>query len=395
MRTNQKLNYLFMLYAFLIPLSRAGIIITTILIIISWIVEGDIKTKSKLILSNRFILSILSLFGLIFISVLWVEPQNYHLWFSYMNKFWYFLPLLALYTSIKKEFIDKIIYSFLVGMIISLFFSYGVLLDIVEGRSAVSFFMTNYIMYGIFLSISALYFIILAINHIDNRFKIIYITLSILFVYILFLNEARTGHFSFIIGIFVIGIIYRKQNLKTVISLLIFAILSTTIIYKFNNNFQNRVEAIDDNIEKISNDNLCNSIGGRVVTWQIAYDILQSEPIFGMGTGDHLIYLKDSMDIKLPNCKGMTDRIDYFHSQYIEIFAQNGLVGLFLLLSIFYYLWRVEIKNSNLKYLKYILITLFLAIFLADVPFRKQFAIALFVLISGLILAQNRIEKSE
>ena len=393
MKKENILNYLFMLYAFLIPLSRAGIIVVTILIMLSWFIEGGIKNKLKLILSNKFILSIFALFSLIFISILWVEESNYASWLHYMNKFWYFLPLLALYTSIKKEFIHKILYSFIIAMVISMLFSYGVILDIVDGRSAVSFFMTNYIMYGIFLAITSLYLIILAINNSNIIYKILYIFLSILFIYILFLNEARTGHFSFIIGVFVIGFIYTKQSIKMLLYLLIFAILSTTIIYNFNHNFRNRIIAIYNNVENIENNNLCNSIGGRLVTWQIAYDIFQSEPILGMGTGDHLIYLKESMDIRLPNCK-MTDRIDYFHSQYIEMLAQNGVVGLFLLIIIFYFLWKVDIKDKNLNYLKNILIVLFLAIFLADVPFRKQFAIALFSLISGVILAQQRMEKS-
>ena len=393
MKKENILNYLFILYAFLIPLSRAGIIVVTILIMLSWFIEGGIKDKLRVILSNKVILSIFALFGLIFISILWVEEKNYSLWFHYMNKFWYFLPLLALYTSIKKEFIHKILYSFIIAMVISMLFSYGVILDIVEGRSAVSFFMTNYIMYGIFLAIATLYLIVLAINNKSIGYKILYLFISSLFVYILFLNEARTGHFSFIFGLFTIGFIYFKQNIKTIISLLVFTILSTAIIYYFNTNFQNRVEAINDNLTNIENNNLCNSIGGRLVTWQIAYDIFQNEPILGMGTGDHLIYLKESMDIRLPNCE-MTDRIDYFHSQYIEMLAQNGIVGLFLLIIIFYFLWKVDIKDKNLKYLKSILIILFLAIFLADVPFRKQFAIALFSLISGIILAQQRIEKS-
>ena len=395
MQIDKILNYLFIAYAFLIPLSRAGIVIITILITITWIIEGDIKKKIGLIFSNKFIDSILSLFGLIFISFLWVEQQNYNLWFTYMNKFWYFLPLLALYTSTKKYFIDKIIYAFLIGMIINIIFSYGVVFDLIEGRSAVSFFMTNYIMYGIFLAISALYFIILAIDDREYRYKIIYTILSVLFIYILFLNEARTGHFSFIIGLFVIGFMYIKQNIKTISILLVSGILSTIFIYNISSNFQNRVISIKQNVDKISDGNLCNSIGGRVVTWQIAYDISKSEPIFGMGTGDHLIYLKESMAKKLPNCEGMTDRIDYFHGQYIEIFAQTGIVGLLLLLSIFYFLWKMKIKYNNLNYLKNILIILFLSIFLADVPFRKQFAIAIFVLISGLVLAQYRIEKRE
>lgn len=87
--------------------------------------------------------------------------------------------------------------------------------------------------------------------------------------------------------------------------------------------------------------------------------------------------------------------IVYFHGQYIEVVAQIGLLGLISFLAIFYFLIRIPIKNNIINNIKIILIMTFILVFFVDVPFRKQFSLALFALMSGIILRQRRVENEK
>ncbi len=387
------LNYLFVIYAFLIPISRAGIVLVTILMTILWFVDGDLKSKLNYIKKSSYIISIFIFIIFLFISILWSDATII-MGLDYIKKFWYLLPIIVISTSIKQEYIYKALYSFIISMVISLIASYGIVFELYDGRTAVSYFMKNHIMYSIFLGFTSLVLIVLSIYEDIKIKKALYIILTILFLIVLFLSSSRTGQFMFFIGLFGIMFITIKQKLKALTLFLVSFMITIILAYNYSEVFKNRINYAKSDIQQIYSGKLCNSIGGRVFTWKIAYEVFEESPILGVGSGAHLIYLKQRMDEdrEFNEC-ALKDMIDYFHGQYIEILAQGGLVGLIIFLSIFYFLWRVDLEDKKIDFIKYILIIIFLSVFLADVPFRKQFALALFALISGLILAQNRVEK--
>jgi len=391
-RSTDILNYLFLFYAFAIPLSRFGVVLATFLIFIFWLVEGNLKDKVDTILRSKFFLALFAYLSLLLISIIW--SQDIMGGIEYIRKFWYFLPIFALYTSLKEVYIKRVLYAFLLAMSISVVASIGILLGLYEGRTPISYFLNNHIMYSFFLSFSLLLIIILFMHEKDQKIKLLYSILFIVFLTVLFFSTSRSGQFIFFIGLFFIFFMLIKQKFKAIGLFVLSSIIIFMVAYTQSERFKQRVNYIHSDISNIMQGDKCNSLGGRVFTWQVAYAIAQDAPLLGLGVGDHAQYLKEQMheDEKFVQCKTLIDMIDYFHSQYIETSSSIGLLGLIVFLSVFYFLYQSKIKDREIDQIKVILLVIFLAIFIVDVLFRKQLALAFFSLIAGLVLAQSRVE---
>lgn len=394
---NNAINYIALLYAFSLPLSRAGIVVFSILLTLLWIIEGDFRKKFRQLAKNRFIISIVVFILFSLFSLLWVEEQNISKALKYISKYWYLITILPLATSLKHSYIPKVLYAFLAGMTVSMILSLGIYFEwwqIKEvTKESLSPFMYH-VFYSIFLALAGLFSLNFALHSKNRALQILYIILLILFTAILFLGIGRTGQAIFVIGLFVLLVSHFEHKLKAIAGAFVISIVLLGIFYSFNGTFKQRVDLVkSDTAQMIDNNQYCNSIGGRVFTWKVSYEIFQQHPILGLGIADHLDYLKNAMreDESFSKC-GFKDIINYFHGQYIEIFSQTGFVGLLLFLAIFYFFIQIKIKNKMLNNIKIILVVSFLCVFLVDVPFRKQFAVALFALISSLIILQKRVE---
>ena len=105
LNSNDILNYIFIFYAFCLPLSRAGIVLSLFLMVIFWIIEGNFKYKFKMIFSNKFILFSTILCIYLLITVFFKDSLSYD--FNHFKRLWYYLGLFIIITSIKKEYIFK------------------------------------------------------------------------------------------------------------------------------------------------------------------------------------------------------------------------------------------------------------------------------------------------
>ena len=90
---NKYINYLIIIYAFILPISRAGIVFFSALLTILWILEGDFKKKYLLLSQSKIILTILIFILFNIFSVLWSDYMLQSL--EYIQKYWYFLVLLS------------------------------------------------------------------------------------------------------------------------------------------------------------------------------------------------------------------------------------------------------------------------------------------------------------
>ena len=125
---NNYINYFIILYAFCLPISRAGISLSIVLIFLFWILEADFKRKYFEIKNNYFILAIFIFILYSFIAVLWSSDKIFAL--EYVKKYYHFLIIPIIFTSLKKEYIDKVFSAFLLGMLISEITSYGIFFEL-------------------------------------------------------------------------------------------------------------------------------------------------------------------------------------------------------------------------------------------------------------------------
>ncbi|MDT8339415.1 MAG: hypothetical protein RQ763_09460, partial [Sulfurimonas sp.] len=91
---NDYINYIFILYAFLLPISRAGISILTALLFILWLFSNNFSKKVEFIKSNSVILYFLAFIGFSLLSLFWSE--NVISGLAYIRKYLYFLVILVI-----------------------------------------------------------------------------------------------------------------------------------------------------------------------------------------------------------------------------------------------------------------------------------------------------------
>ena len=390
---NRLINYILILYAFILPLSRAGIVLFSLLLILFWFIEGGLKEKFFKLKNNKFAIALFVFIIFNIISLLWVESYNIKEAIRYIIKYWYLLVIFIIFTSMKREYIDKILIAFIVGMFISITISLGAYFEFWEFKRAtvenISPFM-HHIEYSIFLAITSLLLIYKTIYQDKKNLKILFAILTLLSIITLFLTLGRAGQLAFVVTLFVLLLMQIKTKIKEISVAFIVIISFIFLAYNYNNSFHNRIEAGKKDIDKlITKQDYSTSWGNRVAAMIVAKEIFLSNPLLGVGIVDNMNELK-----KIVNKKGNeklkcidSPHFMHFHNQYLEILTKKGLIGLFIFLAVFYFLYKSNSKIDEYKNLKIILLVVFLVGFVAEPLLHQQFTMALFAFFSGLILS--------
>ena len=395
---NNYINYFIILYAFCLPISRAGISLSIVLIFLFWILEADFKRKYFEIKNNYFILAIFIFILYSFIAVLWSSDKIFAL--EYVKKYYHFLIIPIIFTSLKKEYIDKVFSAFLLGMLISEITSYGIFFELwtKEGVSPndPSPFM-DHSNYSTYLAFTVFILMHKIIHTDDLKWKLAY---SIFFLFStsnLFLNGGRTGQFSFLITLCVIGFLNFKNKLKAVV---LFISLGTTIFvsaYNLSPVFKDRFDYFLHDVEVMINEkDFSNSFSLRVALWISGLEASKHNLIFGSGIGDereNANYILQKFNISNDNFKQETENSIDFHNMYVQYIVQLGIVGLIIILLIFYLLFKLDIRDKVYKNLLIIFLILYFCHSMLGNSFHINQSMVLFVLFSSIFITIYKYEK--
>ncbi len=383
-----------LIFAFMLPLSRAANSFFIILLILLLLLQGNYKNHFKILSTSPLAISIFSFILFTFLSLIWTENLEFAL-----NQKRLYVPWLAIFTialNVKKEQIFSIISAFVIGMIVSELLSYGMFFELWQikghGKEYPSPFMMH-IDYSVFLAFTS----IILLNRLLSMRYSLKEKLIILFFFLtitgnLFINDGRTGQLAFMVGIFATIFIHYKINIKSIIASVILISIIFSSAYTFSNKFQTRVHAAQSDIERIMNGQLNSSWGIRVAMYFVAADIAKENPILGVGVGDYKIAAKEALAKNDHNFhKTVIEFIPkhHFHSQYLNILVQGGIIGLLIFLMIFYQFAKLSILDPELKELSLLIIILMMTAFIAEPLFLKQFTNMLFILFAGLFLAAS------
>jgi len=381
--------YLILVFAFLLPLSRAAVSLFILLLPVVWLIEGNIQEKFLHIWKNNLLKSILLFLLFMISSLLWSSDISNGLHFLRLYSYWFAIFVIA--TSIKKEYIQSFITSFLFGMFLSELIAYGVFFEIWTFKAATpvnpSPFMF-WIDYSVFMAVTS---ILLLSRLFSKNYKLkekMFMLVFFLSTTVnLFLGMGRTGQVALIAGIIVMVFLYLKPNIKSFFIGIFLIIGIYGAGYTISETFQNRVNAGITDIQSMQNNKFDTSWGIRVVYWMITYDILKDNPMIGVGVGDY----KDSINNylqknKYPISKETEEfiREHHAHNQFLMIAIQTGFIGLILMLNILYQILRIKIDDEDVKYFSILFITVYFVSCMAEPLWAKQFTIALYVLFIGL-----------
>ncbi|MCT7550736.1 O-antigen ligase family protein [Aliarcobacter butzleri] len=365
-------NYFLIFYAFFLPISKDISNIAFTIVIILFFVNGNIKNKLKFALKDKVVFSIL-----IFVAVhmLWFLGTDYFEYgiikLSYMK---HYLSIIIIVTMVLREFVIKIISAFVLSMLFSEICSYFIFFNFIEPfNNATKInpvpFMLNHTVYSVFLALSLG---ILLYNLFEKELKNNYISkLIILFFTItitfnILIISSRLGYILLFAVIFSMAIIlFRKYIFKAIILAIVTIIIFYAIAYKNISNFEIRVNQVIQHTKQIfSEQDYTTSEGIRFGYYKYSLELLKESPIFGVGTGDHINYVKDKIK-EYKNLEPMLAALGNgtnagLHSDYFDVFVQFGLIGLVVFLNIFYQIINYKQKNLYFKYLQLLLVIVIL-----------------------------------
>ena len=383
-------------YAFVLPLSRAGVSIFTVLLMLLWLLEGNFKKKITLLKHNKVVLAILAFILMNFLSLFWTDDVIASL--EYIRRYWYLLPIMVLFTSLDKAHISRVLSAFIFGMLVSEVIAYGVFFEWWEFKYATpqnpSPFM-HHIEYSIFLAFSALVLLSRIFNEGDIKSKIVYLFFFMTMSGNLFLTAGRTGQIAFILGLFVLALISFKNKFKALSISMFMSLFVLVIAFNVSDTFNDRVLTAQSSITNVvEKGNYCTSWGSRIGAYIAAKDIVWDDPILGIGIVDNMQKFRTLVHEKYPEM-GCIIELPHMHNQYLQILTQLGIVGLSFFLFIFYAIATIRLKKGEFYRIKYIYLIVVLFALIPEVLLHRAFSLTLFALIIGLLLAEERVEYEE
>jgi len=185
-------------------------------------------------------------------------------------------------------------------------------------------------------------------------FKIKFIQKGILLILCIgifqILNKASLIAFLFIIILKVYS--YFKNKKIAIVSILMLFIIATSLFvisprYKgFNKNFTiNKSEIETKDYKKINNKNP-NRTNFRVMLWSSAIELIQQNPIMGIGAGGSHKRLYEVFAVK----RQWYDKNEKYHThnQYLQVFLDLGIIGFFTFFLMFtFFLKNIKKVNNN------------------------------------------------
>ena len=404
------LIYSIPLLVFFIPLSRSLSLKVIDVIIPIWILSFRYKEFIHIAKTNKIFQAVLLLTIIIFLSYLWSSydaSTHVHRRYSDISKYFnyyfkYFLfPLILISTKLKKENIPLILNIFLFAMFINELISYGIVFELWSTPYGTPSdpvpFQSNHITYSAFVGFTIL-ISIYKFFHIKNKnLKIFYLIFLTTMSINLFMSAGRTGQFSLFITSILLIIIYFRKDMKSIF-LSLFLLLSIFITaYSYMDTFKKRVDQAVNNVKSIQNkEQKETSFGTRILAIDtIPYLMNTNNILFGVGMGDKITYISKTLSKDYPYKLHNFNHFGALHSSHVEMLVSNGLVGLALYLSIFYFLFFIKIKDKFIKYLAMITSIYMLCYgMVMDIFYLKE-PMLLFALFIAVAIVQYTSEQKE
>jgi len=399
------LNYLYVLYAFTLPLSRASTAIATALILILFIFSPEQRRKVVDIWRMPAAKWIVIFVFYYFLSLL-ITTTPGHSWeqwkegLRYLVPYLYLLPAGVMAVTMKKHYLVIVLSAFLAGMLVSEILSYLIYFGIWEKKRFLISALNptpfmHHIQYSTFLALTALLLLDRIIREVHRRYQLFYALFFFAVVGTLFLINGRTGQVAFLLGLFVLAFAQFKNKIKALTIALLLTVVVIGGAYSLSENFRGRVQvAQSDIVNMVENNNYQTSLGYRVGVTILSFPLIEKHPILGTGVVDTMQMIRDGACECFANDYWLK-RANHLQNQYLQILVEIGLVGLGLLLVMLYRVARIPLQSEAYRNLKIILMSVFLFTMFSDIQLHIQFTAGLFALITGVLLAQSRVEQEE
>ena len=336
-------QFLFILLGLFIPTSIAITNLIICLLALCWLLERNFKAKFSIIISSKWILAIFALLVLYALGMLW---GNNHL-----NADWQFqrLALLLVFPvlmtmKLQQKTIKRAVFAFLGTAFISalaaiainnsIIYPLGDYFSLIDSSSRNSAFITyNY--HNIVLALATTLSFYLMIEK-KSKYTELLLLVIIIYSISIFTERGRAGQVLFNLSALFYIIYYNKKNLLRLFAFIFLLFSFQFFIYQSTTVYKNRFDSLSNVIQNNGNGGEGKPKDIRYVFIKESLSRILEKPIFGHGTGSFGTIFNDEVDslhlYNLPIAPRGTP-----HNQYLYVWFELGILGLILLLLIFYH----------------------------------------------------------
>ena len=354
-------------------LGTSATTITTTSAIILWFSSSKYTEYSVIIKDHPFTLISALLFIYIGISLIWSDhlSEGFVIWKKYRE--FILLPIfLTYFTHDKFSRYGKL--ALYLGMLSTLFISYLVYFDLFPSHPR-QHRLDNDIFNSILISFFAYWSLLLATEH--KKYRLFFIIIFIASFFCIFvIRQGRTGYLVY--TALSLLFIFQTWKKKGFIFLLIVFIPTLFVTgYKLIP----RIETTNLNLDYLAQNNI------RFETYLNTIQILLENYFLGVGTGD---FSSSYLTVASTHKSYWPPTVNP-HSEFLMIFTQTGVIGLFLFILFFIYLFKASSKFTTTQSKLAIASTLTIAIScLFNSSFLDNSDGTLFMLLISLFFAQPK-----
>jgi len=373
-------------------LGKKIILLTLFAAVISYFKIDMFKSLLKQPLFRVIILSL----SYMFLSLLWTPDFHEGKGIVENYLFYFIFPLIAFSLIPNQKYIPLLIKAFLITMFFNEIISYGIMFE-VWGTTYDYEFPTPFMHHTAYSMIVTVAILILGYDFTqekDIKIKIFYFLFLLTMSGNLILSGGRNGQMTLLLAIAVLSLSYFKTSYKKALILLLSPFLLFCVAYFSFDQFKVRTNQMYNATQNvIVKQDFTSSFGTRLLSFAIAEKYIQEYPyIFGEGAGSIKITKDTILTTHFKETPRLHEGHKHFHQYYISTLIQYGLIGVMLLLSLFYYFYKLQIKDPRMRYIQYITLLVMIFSNLADGMLFIRSTMIIFAIFIGLVLAQNRIE---
>jgi len=327
---------------FSIPLSVALDNVLLVFVVGGWLASGAWREKRDAIRGNRVALAALALFGLLLVGTLYGERNPGDAPF-YLAKYidLLFIPVFA-FVLREEPARRRAIYALAAGLAVVLVLSYllrfGVIprSDIFAGDASYAVVFKTRQTHNLLMALGAFLFARLALAAGTRRWRLIWATLALLAIAnATLVVQGATGYLVLAALALYLGYGMRgRQGLAWTIGAAAALAIALVLV---PGPFQQRVAQIRSEISQWQPGvpNVYSSVGTRLEFYRLTFRIIADHPLLGGGTASFpRAYTEETR-----NQAAVPSRNP--HNEYLLIMVQLGLVGLAVLLYLFWTQWQL------------------------------------------------------
>lgn len=383
-------SWFLMALIFFVPISTAGQNIFAFLILIFFLIEGRFREKWLKLKSQPLFWAFLAYILIYPISLIWTDNIEWGL--EIFKKHFKYIWFPILLTVVRKEHFYHYVGAFILAISFSEVVSYAVFFELIQVQGIDPNFPAPFyghipynplLAFAIFILLDKLLY-----GEMSLVKKILIITFILTMVVNMFITGGRAGQIVFIILIISLVAYYSYQKgylLKGLLVSVPSMFLILTLAYSQSSLFHERVNLAAEEIANYDS----NSQGS--VSWRIHFvlnsmEIIQQEPLFGVGIGD---FPDEYAKINAVNTPESPSTVQP-HNQYVFEFASLGLIGLMILLSIFVLMIKEWLRcGDRRKNLQMGFIILFLVIMWSDTYLLGRVTSLFFIVMAAVLFSRD------